>query len=66
VRELRETTGGAQVTVERGETTLPIVLRLLDEAGVSIRTISLSRPTLDDVFLRLTGRSLREPAEPAA
>jgi ABC-2 type transport system ATP-binding protein len=66
VRELRETTGGAQVTVERGETTLPIVLRLLDEAGVSIRTISLSRPTLDDVFLRLTGRSLREPAEAAA
>ena len=66
VRELRETTWGAQVTVERGETALPIVLRLLDAAGVSIRTISLARPTLDDVFLRLTGRSLRESAEPAA
>jgi ABC-2 type transport system ATP-binding protein len=66
VRELRETTGGVQVTVEQGETVLPIVLRLLDDAGVSIRTISLARPTLDDVFLRLTGRSLRESAELAA
>ena len=62
VRELRETPEGTQVTVEQGDTALPIVLRLLDAAGVPTRTITLARPTLDDVFLRLTGRSLREPA----
>jgi ABC-2 type transport system ATP-binding protein len=33
---------------------------LLDGAEINIRTLSLARPTLDDVFLRQTGRSLRE------
>jgi hypothetical protein len=31
---------------------------------LAARTITLARPSLDDVFLRQTGRSLRE--EPAA
>jgi ABC-type multidrug transport system ATPase subunit len=54
---------GLQLYVERGEEVLPDVLRLLDHQGAAIRTVTLARPTLDDVFLRLTGRSLREPAE---
>ena len=32
----------------------------LDDAGLTLQTIALSRPSLDDVFLRQTGRSLRE------
>jgi ABC-2 type transport system ATP-binding protein len=37
--------------------------RLLDElraAGIAVATIEVTRPTLDDVFLTLTGRSLRD------
>jgi len=49
-----------QLYVEGGEETLPVVLRLMDGASLPIRTVSMARPTLDDVFLRLTGRSLRE------
>jgi len=60
VREAHETEAGLQLVVERGDEALPAVLRLLDAAGLPTRTVSLSRPTLDDVFLRLTGRSLRE------
>ena len=60
VRELHETSEGVQLYVERGEEALPAVMRLLDQAGTPIRTVSLARPTLDDVFLKLTGRSLRE------
>jgi hypothetical protein len=30
-----------------------------------VSTVTLARPTLDDVFLRLTGRSLRETAQSA-
>jgi ABC-2 type transport system ATP-binding protein len=48
--------------VDRGETAMPAILRLLDGAGLGLRTIALSRPSLDDVFLRQTGRSLREQA----
>jgi ABC-2 type transport system ATP-binding protein len=60
LRELQETDNGLQLYVERGEEVLPDVLRLLDGNGTKIRTVTLARPTLEDVFLRLTGRSLRE------
>jgi ABC-2 type transport system ATP-binding protein len=33
---------------------------VLDAAGITLESISLSRPTLDDVFLTMTGRSLRD------
>lgn len=46
--------------VDRGETAMPAILRLLDGADLELQTISLTRPSLDDVFLRQTGRSLRE------
>ena len=36
--------------------------RILDAAGVSLAAIEVRRPTLDDVFLTMTGRSLREDA----
>ena len=48
--------------VDRGETATPAILRLLDEAGVPPTSLTLTRPSLDDVFLQQTGRSLRETA----
>ncbi|GAC69443.1 ATP-binding cassette domain-containing protein [Gordonia soli] len=43
-----------------GDALLPVVLRSAADAGVDVRAAELMRPTLDDVFLALTGRSLRE------
>ncbi|HEX6384745.1 MAG TPA: ATP-binding cassette domain-containing protein [Anaerolineae bacterium] len=60
VREIIPGEGRLQLYVERGEESLPAILRQLDEAGLAVRTVAMSRPTLDDVFLRQTGRSLRE------
>jgi ABC-2 type transport system ATP-binding protein len=60
MRELEQNEHGLQLYVDRGEEVLPEILRLLDQNGAPIRTVTLARPTLDDVFLRLTGRSLRE------
>ncbi|MBG6239763.1 ABC-2 type transport system ATP-binding protein [Mycetocola sp. CAN_C7] len=48
------------ITVEHGDGLLPRLLRDLDAAGIPARTASLRQPTLDDVFLALTGRSLRD------
>jgi len=62
VRETGAEDGALRLYVDRGETAMPAILRLLDGAGLELRTISLTRPSLDDVFLRQTGRSLREPA----
>jgi ABC-2 type transport system ATP-binding protein len=51
--------------VDRGETAMPQLLRFLDSAGVSTISIALNKPSLDDVFLRQTGRSLRDEAAAA-
>ncbi len=62
VRELTEEDGVLRLYVDRGETAMPQILRLLDGAGIALSTLSLHRPSLDDVFLHKTGRSLRETA----
>jgi ABC-2 type transport system ATP-binding protein len=46
--------------VDEGATAIPLILRAMDTAGVALRSIELHRPSLDDVFLTKTGRSLRE------
>jgi len=46
--------------VQNGEGLIAEVLRILDKEKIAIQTIGLSRPSLDDVFLQKTGRSLRE------
>lgn len=43
-----------------GPRTLTAAVRALDEAGVEPQDIGLRRPTLDDVFLRLTGHTARD------
>jgi ABC-2 type transport system ATP-binding protein len=42
------------------EEALPQLMRILDAQGLKAQNISLSKPSLDDVFLQYTGRSLRE------
>ena len=66
VRDVTLSEGDLRLTVEHGEEALPALLRVLDGAGKTISSISLSRPTLDDVFLTLTGRSLRDDSPSAA
>jgi ABC-2 type transport system ATP-binding protein len=46
--------------VQRAGRVVPALLRDLDAAGVALDSIEVLRPTLDDVFLTLTGRSLRD------
>lgn len=60
VREIHPAADGFQLYVERGEENLPTILRLIDGAGLKVSKVALARPTLDDVFLRQTGHSLRE------
>jgi ABC-2 type transport system ATP-binding protein len=48
--------------VDEGDSAVPLLLRMLDAADLAPQTIALHRPSLDDVFLRQTGRSLRDAA----
>ncbi|MEV6600211.1 ATP-binding cassette domain-containing protein [Actinoplanes sp. NPDC051346] len=40
-------------------------LRRFDEAGVAVMDVGVRRPTLDDVFLKLTGHATAEPTDAA-
>jgi ABC-2 type transport system ATP-binding protein len=62
VREASSEDGQVRLYVEHGETAVPQLLRVLDGAGLEAASIALHRPSLDDVFLRQTGRSLRDEA----
>ena len=50
------------VTLRDGEAVLPEFIRRLHQSGIEAMSARVVRPTLDDVFLGLTGRSLREAA----
>jgi len=52
--------GHVRARVRRAGRAVPGLLRELDGAGITLESIEVRRPTLDDVFLTLTGRSLRE------
>ncbi|HET7503753.1 MAG TPA: ABC transporter ATP-binding protein [Kofleriaceae bacterium] len=51
---------GLRITVDRGETAALPLMRALDDAGVKVGSMHIAHPSLDDVFLTLTGRSLRD------
>jgi ABC-2 type transport system ATP-binding protein len=61
VRHEAETSLG--VTVPEGDALLPEALRAFDAAGLRVLRATGVPPTLDDVFLALTGRTLREAGE---
>jgi ABC-2 type transport system ATP-binding protein len=66
---IRESTSSGQtvrITVEPGGQQLLAITRALDAANVPLASIQLARPTLDDVFLTLTGRSLRDDSPSAS
>jgi ABC-2 type transport system ATP-binding protein len=61
-RPVGDGTAHVQVRVPNGGAALPGLLRTLDARGISPDAVEVRRPTLDDVFLSLTGRSLRDAA----
>jgi ABC-2 type transport system ATP-binding protein len=61
--ELRD--GVLRAAVSRRDGTVANALRRLDEAGIEVSDLTLRRPSLDDVFLGLTGHEA-EHEEPAA
>ncbi|XHH08848.1 MAG: ATP-binding cassette domain-containing protein [Candidatus Bathyarchaeia archaeon] len=63
LERLQVTENSVYLTIKDGERTLPDLLRLLDGSGMQVQAVTLSRPSLDDVFLKYTGRSLREDAK---
>jgi ABC-2 type transport system ATP-binding protein len=57
--------GSVRVPVAERRGSIAEAVRRLDDAGIAIDDISVSEPTLDDVFLNLTGRATEPETEEA-
>lgn len=55
--KIKEIDGKLQIEVPDGESFLP---KLFNDLSTKIDAIELRKPTLEDVFLKLTGRKIRE------
>ncbi len=51
-----------RASIRSGDRTVPRAIRALDDAGVDVLDVEVRRPTLDDVFLRLTGKHATDDA----
>jgi ABC-2 type transport system ATP-binding protein len=55
-----EQTGEGVIIYGKGETLVGEVVNVLTAAGISFRDLRTEQPTLEDVFLALTGREMRD------
>jgi ABC-2 type transport system ATP-binding protein len=60
IRELTILNDKLRAVVNQGSTDALILMRILDAAALTVIAMTVTQPTLDDVFLTLTGRSLRD------
>ncbi|MEM2865567.1 MAG: ATP-binding cassette domain-containing protein [Candidatus Hadarchaeales archaeon] len=63
VKEVKAEGREYRVKVSKGETVAPLLLRALGERGLTVKRLSLTKPTLNEVYLERTGKSLRDQEE---
>jgi ABC-2 type transport system ATP-binding protein len=52
--------GTVLLTVKNGESVIPKVFEMAQALSVGISSVSLRKPNLEDVFIKLTGREIRD------
>jgi ABC-2 type transport system ATP-binding protein len=52
--------------VDRGGAAVPVIVSALESRGIAMASVTMSRPSLDDVYLHFTGRDFREEDQEAA
>jgi ABC-2 type transport system ATP-binding protein len=66
VHEVRIDGRRLHARVEHGAQAVPTILGALDDGGVHVAAVTVSRPSLDDVYLHVTGREFRSDDEAGA
>ncbi len=59
IQEVQNYDAGIMVYAKNGPSLVPQIVRMLDDVGVQIGQLTLSAPSLDDVFLKHTGHQMR-------
>jgi ABC-2 type transport system ATP-binding protein len=65
VKEVVKENGSYRIKAENGEVTAPFIIEALRKKGFTVTKLMLTEPTLNEVYLEYTGRSLRDTEESA-
>ncbi len=52
--------GSLSITTEHGEKRIPEIILMSEKAGIKISSVNLHEPSLEDVFIHYTGKTIRE------
>jgi ABC-2 type transport system ATP-binding protein len=63
VKEIRKENGAYRIKAVKGEATAPLIIEALRREGYTVTRLSLTKPTLDEVYLEYTGRAIRDTEE---
>jgi ABC-2 type transport system ATP-binding protein len=63
VKEVKKENGMYMIKSENGEVTAPLIIEALRKEGHVVTKLSLTQPTLNEVYLQYTGRSMRDAEE---
>jgi ABC-2 type transport system ATP-binding protein len=63
VKDVKKENGSYRITAEIGEVTAPSVIEVLRKKGYTVTKLMLTEPTLNEVYLKYTGRSMRDAEE---
>ena len=63
VKEVKKQNGMYLIKAENGDVTAPIIIEALRRNGHTVTRLSLTRPTLNEVYLDYTGKSMRDTEE---
>ena len=60
VKGVKQHNGKVTLSVDSGEKRVPALMGIGEKGRAGVKSVTLSKPTLDDVFLHYTGRTIRE------
>jgi ABC-2 type transport system ATP-binding protein len=63
VKEVKKENGMYMIKSENGEVTAPLIIEALRKEGHVVTKLSLTKPTLNEVYLQYTGKSMRDAAD---
>ncbi len=63
VKEVKNEDGSYRIKAEYGEVTAPFIIEALRRKGYTVTKLSMTEPTLNEVYLEYTGKSIRDTEE---
>ena len=60
ILEVKKFQDGIRIKVKNGEEKAPAILEVLMKNGIKVTRMSITEPTMDEVYMEITGKSLRD------